>query len=156
PKLLQARYGEPVMMSHYNALPIDETATNGFGKHTITTHEHNGHSPGERDGVAAAFFFPGQFYDYRWPLQLAGYSANNNSAGVINFGATEPKAATPCVPGEIITILKSGVVTPTTCVENPLTPGYGTIQIPGDWQETMSTHWFHDHMLDFTSQNVYK
>jgi hypothetical protein len=28
--------------------------------------------------------------------------------------------------------------------------------IRGDWRETMSTHWFHDHMLDFTAQNVYK
>ncbi|HEY6912570.1 MAG TPA: multicopper oxidase domain-containing protein, partial [Myxococcales bacterium] len=27
---------------------------------------------------------------------------------------------------------------------------------PGDWHETMSTHWFHDHMFSFTSQNVYK
>ena len=32
----------------------------------------------------------------------------------------------------------------------------GRIQIRGDWRETMSTHWFHDHMLDFTAQNVYK
>ncbi|MEX0916098.1 MAG: multicopper oxidase domain-containing protein, partial [Wenzhouxiangellaceae bacterium] len=30
------------------------------------------------------------------------------------------------------------------------------VKIPGDWRETMSTHWFHDHMLDFTAQNVYK
>src|SRR6185503_5757537 len=28
--------------------------------------------------------------------------------------------------------------------------------IPGDWHETMSTHWFHDHMFSFTAQNVYK
>ena len=32
----------------------------------------------------------------------------------------------------------------------------GLINIPGDWHETMSTHWFHDHMFSFTSQNVYK
>jgi hypothetical protein len=32
----------------------------------------------------------------------------------------------------------------------------GRINIRGDWRETMSTHWFHDHMLDFTAQNVYK
>jgi FtsP/CotA-like multicopper oxidase with cupredoxin domain len=32
----------------------------------------------------------------------------------------------------------------------------GRIQIRGDYRETMSTHWFHDHMLDFTAQNVYK
>jgi len=31
-----------------------------------------------------------------------------------------------------------------------------TIKIRGDWRETMSTKWFHDHMLDYTAQNVYK
>jgi FtsP/CotA-like multicopper oxidase with cupredoxin domain len=30
------------------------------------------------------------------------------------------------------------------------------VKIPGDWRETMSTHWYHDHMFSFTSQNVYK
>ncbi|HST77779.1 MAG TPA: multicopper oxidase domain-containing protein, partial [Verrucomicrobiae bacterium] len=32
----------------------------------------------------------------------------------------------------------------------------GIDKVPGDWHETMSTHWFHDHMFTFTSQNVYK
>src|SRR5438445_344144 len=32
----------------------------------------------------------------------------------------------------------------------------GINKVPGDWRETMSTHWFHDHMFSFTSQNVYK
>src|SRR5207248_2234252 len=32
----------------------------------------------------------------------------------------------------------------------------GITKCPGDWQETMSTHWFHDHMFSFTAQNVYK
>jgi FtsP/CotA-like multicopper oxidase with cupredoxin domain len=27
---------------------------------------------------------------------------------------------------------------------------------PGDWQETQSTLWFHDHRFDFTAANVYK
>ncbi|MEI6270420.1 MAG: multicopper oxidase domain-containing protein [Methylococcaceae bacterium] len=27
---------------------------------------------------------------------------------------------------------------------------------PGDWQETQSTLWFHDHRMDFTAQNVFK
>ena len=27
---------------------------------------------------------------------------------------------------------------------------------PGDWQETQSSLWFHDHRFDFTAQNVYK
>ncbi|MBE0604965.1 MAG: copper oxidase, partial [Deltaproteobacteria bacterium] len=95
PKLLMARYGQPIVWRHYNALPIDPAANRGFGLHTITTHEHNGHTPAESDGYANAFFFPGQFYDYRWPLQLAGYDS-------INTGATDPRAAFPCSAGETL------------------------------------------------------
>ncbi|MFM2069544.1 MAG: hypothetical protein RLZZ584_4453, partial [Pseudomonadota bacterium] len=43
PKLLMVRYGQPILMRHYNALPIDPSANKGFGLHTITTHMHNGH-----------------------------------------------------------------------------------------------------------------
>ncbi|MGE8147425.1 multicopper oxidase domain-containing protein [Pseudomonas frederiksbergensis] len=141
PKLLMVRYGQPVMMRHYNGLPIDPSANMGFGLHTISTHEHNGHAPAESDGYANAFFFPGQYYDYRWPIQLAGYDS-------INTDAHDPRAAFPCSPGE-------------TLWTNDLSPSrktcdHGTIKIRGDWRETMSTHWFHDHMLDFTAQNVYK
>jgi len=140
-KLLMARYGQPLLMRHYNGLPIDPAANAGFGLHTISTHEHNGHAPAESDGYTNAFFFPGQYYDYRWPLQLAGYDT-------INTDAHDPRAAFPCSPGEKLFV-------------NDRSPGLktcdnGSIKIRGDWRETMSTHWFHDHMLDFTAQNVYK
>jgi len=49
----------------------------------------------------------------------------------INTGATDPWAGSPDGNG-------------------------GIKNVPGDWHETMSTHWFHDHMVDFTAQNVYK
>ncbi|MEE2679662.1 MAG: multicopper oxidase domain-containing protein [Myxococcota bacterium] len=124
PKLLMARYGEPILLRHYNTLPIDPSANMGFGAHTISTHEHNGHNPAESDGYTQSFFFPGQFYDYHWPMVLAGHDS-------INTDASDPRAAAPDGNG-------------------------GTYQIRGDWRETMSTHWFHDHMLDFTAQNVYK
>lgn len=124
PKLLNVRYGEPVLMRHHNALPVDVAANRGFGVHTITTHEHNGHNPAESDGYANSFFFPGQFYDYRWPMTLAGSDS-------INTDAKDSRASMPDGDG-------------------------GVKNIPGDWRETMSTHWFHDHMLDFTAQNVYK
>ena len=124
PKLLLARYGEPVLFRHYNALPVDPAANFGFGNRTITTHEHNGHSPAESDGYTAAYFFPGEFYDYHWPMILAGHDS-------INPFASDPAAGTPDGKG-------------------------GIAKIPGDWRETMSTHWFHDHMLDFTAPNVYK
>jgi manganese oxidase len=149
PKLLQVRYGETLLMRNYNALPIDVTANNGFGRHTISTHEHNGHSPGESDGYPGAFFYPGQFYDYRWPMQLAGFSNNNNAAGAINYDATDPRAAIPCEAGETFSVLINGEPVARTCQD-------GRVNIPGDWRETMSTHWFHDHMLDHTAENVYK
>ncbi|HCK83181.1 MAG TPA: copper oxidase [Hyphomonadaceae bacterium] len=124
PKLLMARVGEPILFRHFNALPISAAANNGFGAHTISTHEHNGHNPAESDGFTAAFFFPGQFYDYHWPMQLSGRDT-------INTSASDPRAGFPNGAG-------------------------GVTRIRGDWRETMSTHWFHDHMLDFTAQNVYK
>ncbi|MFQ5572250.1 MAG: multicopper oxidase domain-containing protein, partial [Rhodothermales bacterium] len=142
PKLLMARYGEPILMRHYNALPIDPAANFGFGLHTITTHEHNGHTPAESDGYTQAFFFPGQFYDYHWPMVIAGHDS-------INTAATDPRAATPCSADETLTVSINGVGVTKPC-DN------GSIQIPGDWREIMSTHWFHDHMLDFTATNVYK
>ncbi|HSM86350.1 MAG TPA: multicopper oxidase domain-containing protein, partial [Candidatus Limnocylindrales bacterium] len=105
-------------------LPADRSANNGFGIHTISTHEHNGHHGAENDGFTGAYFYPNQFYDYHWPIQLAGRNS-------INVNATDPRAGGPNDAG-------------------------GINKIPGDWHETMSTHWFHDHMFSFTSQNVYK
>lgn len=134
PKLLMAPYGTTILFRHYNALPVSDAANGGFGRHTITTHEHNGHNPAESDGFAGAFFFPGEFYDYRWPMVLAGHDS-------INTDASDPRAGTPlCADPR-----------PGFCAS----PG-GIRNIRGDWKETMSTHWFHDHMVDFTAQNVYK
>jgi len=124
PKLVQGRYGEPILFRHHNRLPADITQNNGFGRHTISTHEHNGHHGAENDGFTGAYFFPGQFYDYHWPIVLAGLRS-------INTDATDPRAGSPADNG-------------------------GINKVPGDWHETMSTHWFHDHMFTFTSQNVYK
>jgi len=142
PKLLMARYGQGVLMRHYNDLPIDPAANRGFGLHTISTHEHNGHNPAESDGYASAFFFPGQYYDYRWPMTVAGYDT-------INTSATDPRSAFPCEPGETLRVNNDSTDSVKACVN-------GTILLRGDYRETMSTHWFHDHMLDFTAQNVYK
>ncbi|HMF97252.1 MAG TPA: multicopper oxidase domain-containing protein, partial [Vicinamibacterales bacterium] len=124
PKLVQARYAEPLIFRHYNGLPADVTQNGGFGRHTISTHEHNGHHGAENDGFTGAYFFPGQFYDYHWPVVLAGHYSFNSQASDI-------MASTPDGSG-------------------------GLIKVPGDWHETMSTHWFHDHMFSFTAQNVYK
>src|ERR1041384_1167580 len=126
PKLAIGRYGEPILFRHHNKLPYDVTQNGGFGRHTIPTHEHNGHHGAENDGFTGAFFFPGQFYDYHYPIVLAGFRS-------INTGATDPRAGSP---------------DPNNATR--------TINVAGDFHETMSTHWFHDHMFSFTSQNVYK
>ena len=123
-KLAMVRYGEPVLFRHYNALPINAGANGGFGLNQLSTHLHNGHTPGESDGFPGAYFFPGQYYDYRWPMIL---SAN----GRLNIDASGPRSSTP--------------------------DGYGgEVKVAGDWQETLSTLWFHDHRIDHTAPNVYK
>ena len=124
PKLVVAKYGQPIVFRHHNTLPPDVKQNAGFGRHTISTHEHNGHHGAENDGFTGAYFFPGQFYDYHWPIVLAGHFS-------MNTAASDRMASTPDESGSLI-------------------------PIPGDWHETMSTHWFHDHMFSFTSQNVYK
>ena len=124
PKLAQFRYGESALFRNHNGLPFSITQNGGFGRHTTSTHRHNGHHGAENDVFTGAFFCPGQFYDYHYPLTLAGFRT-------INPAATDPNAGGPADNG-------------------------GIIKVPGDWHETMSSHWFHDHMFSFTSQNVYK
>jgi len=124
PKLVIGRYQEPILFREHNKLPADKNQNGGFGLHSISTHEHNGHHGAENDGFTGAYFWPNQFYDYHWPIVLAGWRS-------INTAATDPRAATPDDAG-------------------------GKRNVAGDWRETMSTHWFHDHMFSFTSQNVYK
>jgi len=102
--LYVARYGEPILVRNFNQLP---TNNGGFGKPSVTTHLHNGHTPSESDGNPIDFFEIGHFYDQHYPNVLAGFS-------------TQPFAPT------------------------------------GDINEAMSTLWYHDHRVDFTSQNVYK
>ncbi|MFL5270547.1 MAG: multicopper oxidase family protein [Anaeromyxobacteraceae bacterium] len=124
PPLVLARYGEPILYRNHNRLPNSNAENGGFGRNTITTHWHNGHTPAESDGFANAFFYPGQYYDYRWPITLAGHDS-------INTDASDPRAGAPDDNG-------------------------GITNVRGDWREIESTMWFHDHMLDFTAQNVYK
>ncbi|WP_369959822.1 multicopper oxidase family protein [Pseudomonas benzenivorans] len=124
PKLLIGRYHEAILFRHHNRLPADPTRNGGFGIHTITTHEHNGHHGAENDGFTGAFFFPGQFYDYHYPICHGGYYS-------LNLEASDARCGSPTEAG-------------------------GIDKLAGDYRETMSTHWFHDHMFSFTAQNVYK
>jgi FtsP/CotA-like multicopper oxidase with cupredoxin domain len=142
PKLLMAKYGESHINRHYNMLPINPSRNRGFGMHTTTTHEHNGNSSGVSDGFANSFFFPGEYYDYLYPMTLAGYTYKNTEA--VNPKASIPMEWKRDEGGNIV------LDTDGKKVAEP------NINIAGDWKEIMSTHWFHDHMLDYTSHNVYK
>ncbi|MFZ6050183.1 multicopper oxidase family protein [Pseudomonas sp. CR3202] len=124
PKLLMGRYHEAILFRHHNRLPEDPSQNGGFGIHTLTTHEHNGHHGAENDGFTGAYFFPGQFYDYHYPICHGGYFSINQDAGDARCGSPNDAG--------------------------------GVDRVPGDYRETMSTHWFHDHMFSFTAQNVYK
>ena len=101
--LFVARYGEPIIVRHFNELP---TQNNGFGINSTTTHLHNGHTPSESDGYPCYFNAAGKFYDHHYPNVLAGIKSTH--------------------PGT------------------------------GDIRESMHSLWYHDHRIDFTSQNVYK
>ncbi len=126
PKLMISRYGFPALMRDYNDLPfsVTQNGVNNFGKHTVSTHEHNAHHGSENDGFTGAYFYPGEFYDYHYPWTLAGWTSINTGASVQEAGAPDGNG--------------------------------GIIKVPGDWHETMSSHWFHDHMFSYTDQNVYK
>src|SRR6266567_5910794 len=106
-----ANYGTPILVRNYNNLPTDN---GGFGKASVSTHLHNGHTPSESDGFPCDFFAQSQYYDQYYPNVLAGFNSDH-----------------PPAPGQ------------------PITQA-------GDINEAMSTLWYHDHRVDFTSQNVYK
>ena len=124
--LIQAKYGEPVLVRFQNSLPSVKVPQ-AFGIAEMTTHLHNAHTPTESDGNPVDFFNsindtgplavdpetgqkvpvnPHGFKDQHYPNVYAGYSALNNSIG--------------------------------------------------DPAEALSSLWYHDHHLDFTAQNVYK
>src|SRR5260221_5942006 len=98
-------YNVPILVRNYNRLP-PEGQNGGFGKPSVTTHLHNGHTPSESDGNPCNFFEIGQFSAHHYPNTYAG------------INSTHP----------------------------------GT----GDIREALHTLWYHDHRVDFTSQNTYK
>ena len=125
--LIQAKYGEPVLVRFQNSLPSVKVPQ-AFGIAEMTTHLHNGHTPTESDGNPVDFFNsindtgplavdpetgqkvpvnPHGFKDQHYPNVYAGYFERSNNS-------------------------------------------------IGDPAEALSSLWYHDHHLDFTAQNVYK
>lgn len=85
PKLLLGRHGEPILFRHHNFLPAKVTSNHGFGRNTISTHEHSGHHGAETDSFTGAFLFPGQYYGYHWPIVHADFRTINISKAKFVF-----------------------------------------------------------------------
>jgi FtsP/CotA-like multicopper oxidase with cupredoxin domain len=78
-------YGTPEVVRRYNALP-PAAQNGGFGVPEVSTHLHNFHSTPDSDGgpcdpVQQRFFFRGQYYDYFYNMQFAGWSSTNPPGG---------------------------------------------------------------------------
>ena len=76
------RYNVPVLVRNFNRLP-PEGQNGGFGKPSVTTHLHNGHTPAESDGNPCMHFEIGQFYDQHYPNVLAGINSTHPGTGDI-------------------------------------------------------------------------
>jgi FtsP/CotA-like multicopper oxidase with cupredoxin domain len=73
-------YNVPILVRNFNQLPVDN---GGFGKNSVTTHLHNGHTPSESDGNPCNYFELGQFYDQHYPNVLAGINSTHPGTGDI-------------------------------------------------------------------------
>ncbi len=80
--LIQAKYGEPIMVRYHNHLPTVKTPQD-YGIAEMSTHLHNGHTPSESDGNPVNYFNsikdpnavnPNGFKDQHYPNVLAGFT----------------------------------------------------------------------------------
>jgi len=87
--LIQATYGEPVLVRFHNHLPSIKKPQ-AFGIAETATHLHNGHSPTESDGYPIDTINsiedpntlnPMGFKDQHYPSVYAGYNALNDTVG---------------------------------------------------------------------------
>ena len=87
--LIQAKYGEPIMVRYHNHLPSVKVPQ-AFGIAEMTTHLHNAHTPSESDGNPVNYFNsindpnainPLGFKDQHYPNVLAGFTARGDTVG---------------------------------------------------------------------------
>jgi FtsP/CotA-like multicopper oxidase with cupredoxin domain len=85
--VLVMRYGRPSIVRRHNALP-PPAQNGGFGVPETSTHLHNFHSCPDSDGgpcdpAQQRFFSRGQYYDYFYNMQFAGWGSTNPPNGNI-------------------------------------------------------------------------
>jgi FtsP/CotA-like multicopper oxidase with cupredoxin domain len=94
--VLRLQYGRPTIVRRYNELPPPEQ-NGGFGVPEVSTHFHNFHSGPDSDGGPCdpgqdRFFARGQFYDYFYNMQYAGWGSTH--ADVVTDGVRgDPREA---------------------------------------------------------------
>jgi FtsP/CotA-like multicopper oxidase with cupredoxin domain len=78
-----SHYQEPWLIRRFNELP-PQSQNGGFGVPEMSTHLHNFHSAPESDGGPCRWFFRGQYFDYYFTGQQAGFASTNQPNGDIN------------------------------------------------------------------------
>jgi FtsP/CotA-like multicopper oxidase with cupredoxin domain len=81
--LIVTHYQEPIVVRRFNELP-PQNQNGGFGVPEISTHLHNFHSAPESDGGPCRWFFRGQYFDYYYTMQQAGFASDHAPNGDIN------------------------------------------------------------------------
>jgi FtsP/CotA-like multicopper oxidase with cupredoxin domain len=85
--VLVMHHGTPTIVRRHNALP-PPAQNGGFGVPEVSTHLHNFHSAPDSDGGPCdpqqqRFFSRGQYYDYFYNMQFAGWNSTNPPHGNI-------------------------------------------------------------------------
>ena len=78
-----SHYQEPWLIRRFNELPT-QSQNGGFGVPEMSTHLHNFHTAPESDGGPCRWFFRGQYFDYYFTAQQAGFASTNQPNGDIN------------------------------------------------------------------------
>lgn len=77
------QYQRPAVIRRFNELPVPSN-NGGFGVPEVSTHLHNFHAGPESDGGPCRYFHRGQYYDYYYAMQQAGFDADHKPNGDIN------------------------------------------------------------------------
>lgn len=125
----KAHYGKPILMRMYNGLPKAVLTPDGF------------YSGGDNQGFGINQMSPHLHNAHNPPESDGGPLRFWDSGKWYDFWYPNIRA------GFASTHKNGTVYRDKNNVDHPCV---------GNWQETQSTLWFHDHRFDFTAQNVYK
>ena len=76
--MIQAKYGEPLMVRFNNMMPANHI---GLGVPETATHLHNMHSCPESDGFPGDYVSAGNYRDQHYPMIRAGYDNSPSTNG---------------------------------------------------------------------------